>query len=237
MNNFTDLVTLPVLRNNLARQSFKTPTPIQAEAIPPALAGHDVVATAQTGTGKTLAFALPIIELLSKRPASNKPQALILSPTRELALQIDAAFNTIAHGSGIRTAVVVGGMSESKQIQAIRRNARVIIATPGRLTDFMERNLVSLDEIRIVVLDEADRMLDMGFLPAVESILRRTSHERQTLFFSATFEGGSVERLIGKYLKNPVRIAIGSTTRTADKIDLHLYEVEQDRKLGLLHAL
>jgi len=237
MNNFTELVTLPVLRNNLARQSFKTPTPIQAGAIPPALAGHDVVATAQTGTGKTLAFALPIIELLSKRPASNKPQALILSPTRELAIQIDEAFNAIGHGTGIKTAVVVGGMSEARQIQQIRRGARVIIATPGRLSDFMERNLVSLDEVSIVVLDEADRMLDMGFLPAVEAILRRTARERQTLFFSATFEGGSVERLIGKYLKNPVRVAIGSTTRTADNISLHYYEVDQYLKLGLLNML
>ena len=236
MNNFSDLVTSPVLRNNLARHAFKEPTPVQAQAIPPAMLGHDLVATAQTGTGKTLAFALPMLELLGQKPLSTKPQALILSPTRELAIQIDEAFSRVGAGTGIRTAVVVGGMSEAKQLQAIRRGAQVIIATPGRLCDFLDRKLVSLEAVRIVVLDEADRMLDMGFLPAVEGILRKTAPVRQTLFFSATFEGGA-ERLISKYMKNPVRITIGSTTRPADRIEMHLYEVEQDRKLGLLKGL
>jgi ATP-dependent RNA helicase RhlE len=240
MNNFSDLVTSPVLRANLARQAFKEPTPVQAQAIPPALLGKDIVATAQTGTGKTLAFALPIIERLvgpnAGKPLGNKPQALILSPTRELAIQIDEAFNRVGAGSGVRSAVVVGGMSESKQLQAIRRGAHVLIATPGRLCDFLDRKLVSLELVRIVVLDEADRMLDMGFLPAVESILRKTAAEKQTLFFSATLEGGA-ERLIGKYMKDPVRITVGSTTRPADTIEMHVYEVDQDRKLGLLHAL
>jgi ATP-dependent RNA helicase RhlE len=236
MNNFSDLVTSPVLRNNLARHAFKEPTPVQAQAIPPAMLGHDLVATAQTGTGKTLAFALPVLELLGQKPLSTKPQALILSPTRELAIQIDEAFSRVGVGTGIRTAVVVGGMSEAKQLQAIRRGAQVIIATPGRLCDFLDRKLVSLEAVRIVVLDEADRMLDMGFLPAVEGILRKTASDRQTLFFSATFEGGA-ERLISKYMKSPVRITIGSTTRPADRIEMHLYEVEQDRKLGLLKGL
>jgi ATP-dependent RNA helicase RhlE len=236
MNNFTDLISSPVLRANLARQAFKEPTPVQAQAIPPALAGKDLVATAQTGTGKTLAFALPIIERLAGKPSSNKAQALILSPTRELAIQIEEAFARVSAGTGIRSAVVVGGMSESKQLQAIRRGAHVLIATPGRLCDFLDRKLVALDSVSIVVLDEADRMLDMGFLPAVESILRLTAREKQTLFFSATLEGGA-ERLIGKYMKDPVRIAVGSTTRPADRIEMHVYEVEQDRKLGLLHAL
>src|SRR5665213_283903 len=236
MNNFSDLVTSPVLRANIARQAFKEPTPVQAQAIPPALLGKDIVATAQTGTGKTLAFALPIIERLAGKNAGNKPQALILSPTRELAIQIEEAFSRIGAGSGIRSAVVVGGMSESKQLQAIRRGAQVLIATPGRLCDFLDRKLVSLELVRIVVLDEADRMLDMGFLPAVESILRKTAAEKQTMFFSATLEGGA-ERLIGKYMKDPVRITVGSTTRPADLIAMHLYEVDQDRKLGLLHMM
>jgi ATP-dependent RNA helicase RhlE len=236
MNNFSDLVTSPVLRHNLARNAFKEPTPVQAQAIPPAMLGRDLVATAQTGTGKTLAFALPVLELLGQKSLSTKPQALILTPTRELAMQIEEVFSRMGAGTGIRTAAVVGGMSEAKQLQAIRRGAQVIIATPGRLCDYLDRKLVSLEAVRIVILDEADRMLDMGFLPAVEGILRKTASDRQTLFFSATFEGGA-ERLIGKYMKNPVRITVGSTTRPADRIEMHLYEVEQDRKLGLLKGL
>ncbi len=236
MNNFSDLVTSPVLRNNLARHAFKEPTPVQAQAIPPAMLGHDLVATAQTGTGKTLAFSLPILELLGQKPLATKPQALILSPTRELAMQIEEAFSRVGAGTGIRSAVIVGGMSEAKQLQALRRGVQVIIATPGRLCDYLDRKLVSLEAVRIVVLDEADRMLDMGFLPAVEGILRKTASDRQTMFFSATFEGGA-ERLIGKYMKSPVRITVGSTTRPADRIEMHLYEVESDRKLGLLRGL
>jgi ATP-dependent RNA helicase RhlE len=235
MNNFSDLVTSTVLRNNLAKQNFKEATPVQAQAIPPAILGHDLVATAQTGTGKTLAFGLPILELLSGKPAT-KPLALILSPTRELAIQIEEAMTRVGVGTGVRCAVVVGGMSEAKQLQAIRRGVQVIIATPGRLCDFLDRKLVSLESVKIVVLDEADRMLDMGFLPAVESILRKTAADRQTLFFSATLEGGA-ERLINKYMKNPVRITVGSTTRPADRIVMHVYEVEQDRKLGMLQVL
>jgi ATP-dependent RNA helicase RhlE len=235
MINFSDLVTNPVLRGNLAKQAFKEPTPVQAQAIPPAILGRDLVATAQTGTGKTLAFGLPILELLSGKP-SAKPLALILSPTRELAIQIEEALSRVGSGTGVRSAVVVGGMSEAKQLQAIRRGVQVLIATPGRLCDFLDRKLVSLESVKIVVLDEADRMLDMGFLPAVESILRKTSADRQTLFFSATLEGGA-ERLIHKYMKDPVRITVGSTTRPADRIEMHVYEVEQDRKLGLLEML
>lgn len=236
MNNFADLVTSPVLRKNLAAQKFVTPTPIQAQAIPPAILGHDVVATAQTGTGKTLAFALPILEALLSKPLTSGPQALVLSPTRELAMQIHETFLLMSHGTGIRAAVVVGGMSEAGQLKSIRQGAQVIIATPGRLCDFLDRKLVGLAAIRIVVLDESDRMLDMGFLPAVESILKKTLATRQTLFFSATLEP-SVARLIDKHLKDPVRITVGSTTKPADKIDMHVYEVDQDRKLALLHHL
>jgi ATP-dependent RNA helicase RhlE len=236
MNNFSDLVTSPVLRKNLAAQGFVTPTPIQAQAIPPALLGHDVVATAQTGTGKTLAFALPILEALNSKPLTAGPQALILSPTRELALQIHEVFQILSPGTGIRAAVVVGGMSENAQLKSVRQGAQIIIATPGRLCDFLDRKLVGLAAIRIVVLDESDRMLDMGFLPAVESILRKTLATRQTLFFSATLES-SVARLIDKHLKNPIRVAVGSTTKPVDSIEMHVYEVEQDRKLALLHHL
>lgn len=235
MNNFSDLITSPILKKNLAQAKFVTPTPIQAQAIPPAILGSDVIATAQTGTGKTLAFALPVLEsLLAIR--GEGAQALVLSPTRELAIQIQETFALMARGTGLRSAVVVGGMSEGAQLKTLRQGAQIIIATPGRLCDFLDRKLVGLAAIRIVVLDEADRMLDMGFLPAVESILRRTLPNRQTLFFSATIEK-SVARLIDKHLKDPVRISIGSTSKPADQIDTHVYEVEQDRKLSLLHYL
>jgi ATP-dependent RNA helicase RhlE len=236
MNQFFELVTSPVLRKNLAAQAFVTPTPIQAQAIPPATLGSDVVATAQTGTGKTLAFTLPILSTLTSKPLASGPQALILSPTRELALQIHQTFQLLTPGTGIRSAVVVGGMSEAGQLKSLRQGAHVIIATPGRLCDFLDRKLVNLAGIRIVVLDEADRMLDMGFLPAVESILRLTPATRQTLFFSATMEA-SVARLINKYLQNPVRITVGSISKPAERIDMHVYEVEQDRKLALLNYL
>lgn len=236
MNTFTDFVTSSALRKNLAAGKFVTPTPIQAQAIPPALLGKDVVATAQTGTGKTLAFALPILELLSKKALTPVPQVLVLSPTRELALQIHEVFSLMSKGMGIRTAVVVGGMSEAGQLKALRQGAQIVIATPGRLCDYLERGLTSLSAIQIAVLDEADRMLDMGFLPAVESILKKTRKDRQTMFFSATFEA-SAARLIERHCKEPVRVAVGSTTKPHDRIEMHVYEVEADRKLALLHHL
>jgi ATP-dependent RNA helicase RhlE len=235
MKNFSDLITSPVLRRNLAEAKFVSPTPIQAGAIPPAVEGRDVIATAQTGTGKTLAFALPLLESLLKTRGQGV-EALILSPTRELAIQIQQTITLLARGSGIRSAVVVGGMSERTQLNSLRQGARVVVATPGRLCDFLDRKLIGLAAVRMVVLDEADRMLDMGFLPAVESILRRTMANRQTMFFSATIEK-SVARLIDKYLNEPIRVAIGSTTKPADKIETRLYEIEQDRKLALLNHL
>ncbi len=236
MNLFSDLSLSPVLRANLDRHLFTTPTPVQAGAIPPALEGSDIVATAQTGTGKTLAFLLPIVETLLKEPGKLGIAAVILSPTRELAQQIDETFQKLAAGTPLRSAVVVGGLNEQKQLLAIRKGAQVIIATPGRLCDFLQRKLAKLGSTRILTLDEADRMLDMGFLPALEQILAPMPESRQTLFFSATIEK-SVAHLIGKYLKSPVRVAIGSTTKPAEQVDLHAYEVEQDRKLGLLHHL
>jgi ATP-dependent RNA helicase RhlE len=236
MTNFVDLVASPVLRRNLASANFTTPTPIQEQAIPAAIAGRDVVATAQTGTGKTLAFSLPIIETLSRGPLASRPQALVLTPTRELAIQIYEAFSAMAKGAGIHAVSVVGGVGENPQLQAIRRGAQVLIATPGRLVDFLQRKLVSLDTIRIVVLDEADRMLDMGFLPDVERILRATPANRQTLFFSATFDS-TASALVAKHMKNPERVAIGSTTKPADTIEMHVYQVEHDRKLSLLQHL
>ncbi|HEY1760366.1 MAG TPA: DEAD/DEAH box helicase [Bryobacteraceae bacterium] len=236
MNTFSELSLSPALQSNLAKNGFVQPTPVQAQAIPEQLLGRDLVITAQTGTGKTLAFLLPLLEKLVKRGNAPGVSALILSPTRELAIQISVAFTNLAAGTGIRSAVVVGGLNEQSQLQSIRRGAQVVIATPGRLNDFLERNLVKLGSAHTVVLDEADRMLDMGFLPTIKRILAALPSDRQTIFCSATIES-SVAHLISAHLKNPVRIAIGSTTKPAEHIDLHVYEVEQDRKLGLLEKM
>jgi ATP-dependent RNA helicase RhlE len=236
MKNFSELSLSPALKSNLARHGFKTLTPVQAEAIPPALAGRDLVATAQTGTGKTLAFVLPVLESVLANKETRGIQALVLSPTRELAMQINDVFNNIAAGTGIRGAVVVGGLNERAQLNSIRNGASVVIATPGRLVDFLERKLVKLGAVRMLVIDEADRMLDMGFMPALKRILSEVPETRQTLFFSATMES-SVAPLIRTHLKNPVRISLGAITKPVEKVDLHFYEVEPDRKLGLLKSL
>lgn len=213
---------------------------MQAQAIPPALTGADVVATAQTGTGKTLAFLLPIAEKLlaaGKAEKSRGIQALVLSPTRELAMQIHTAFTEIAAATGLKAAVVVGGMSEQTQINALRRGVELVIATPGRLEDFLGRKLIDLRSVSTLVLDEADRMLDMGFLPAIEKILAVLPSKRQSLFFSATMDK-TIERLIARHSTNPIRIAAGSNAAKApDAIDLHLYEVEHNSKPGLLRHM
>jgi ATP-dependent RNA helicase RhlE len=236
MNIFSDLPLSTALQSNLARHGFVQPTPVQAQAIPQQLAGHDLVITAQTGTGKTLAFLLPLLEKLGKHGGSPGVSALILSPTRELAIQIGQSFSKLAGGTGIRAAVVVGGLSQQTQLQAIRQGAEVLIATPGRLSDFLDRQLVKLGSARTLVLDEADRMLDMGFLPTIKRILAALPSERQTVFCSATIES-SVAHLVRDYLRNPVRVAIGSASKPSEHVDLHLYEVEPDRKLGLLEKM
>ena len=236
MKTFSELTLSPVLKTNLTRHGFTEPTPIQAMAIEPALAGHNLVATAQTGTGKTLAFVLPVIQALTANRTPGGVRSIILSPTRELALQINETFVKMASGTGVRAAVVVGGLGEKPQLQAIRKGAQVLIATAGRLYDFLSRGLVDLRGANIVVLDEADRMLDMGFLPTIKRILEATPAARQTLFFSATIES-SVQHLVETHVPNAIRIELGSTTKPCEQVDLHFYEVEQDRKLELLGGM
>jgi ATP-dependent RNA helicase RhlE len=236
MKTFSELSLSPLLKTNLARNGFDTPTAIQEAAIEPALAGKDLIATAQTGTGKTLAFVLPVIQALTSDRSATGIRAVILSPTRELALQINETFTKMAAGSGLRAAAVVGGLSEKSQLQAIRKGAQVVIATAGRLYDFLSRRLIDLGRVQIIVLDEADRMLDMGFLPTIERILAAVPEKRQTLFFSATIES-SVRHLVAAHVPRGTRIEVGSATKPVDQIDLRLYEVEQDQKLGLLHSL
>jgi len=233
MKHFTELNLCPALSHNLAKYEFVTPTPVQAQAIPPLMEGRDVVATAQTGTGKTLAFAIPIIEALAAVPRGKTIKALILSPTRELAIQIDVAFKQLAEGMRIRTAVVVGGLSEAKQLRDIKAGAEVVIATPGRLCDYLQRRLVNLSGTSTIVLDEADRMLDMGFLPSLRAILKELPAKRQTMLFSATIER-SVSHLVDTYVQKPVRVTVGTTTKPAERVDLFCYEVEQRSKFDLL---
>jgi ATP-dependent RNA helicase RhlE len=236
MKRFSELSLSPLLKNNLEKNGFTQTTPIQSQAIEPALAGKDLIATAPTGSGKTLAFVLPIIQLLAKQGPPAGIRAVILSPTRELAIQIHEAFGKMAVGSGVGAAVVVGGLGEASQLKSIRNGAQVLIATAGRLFDFLGRRLVNLSGVRILVLDEADRMLDMGFLPTIEKIMAPMPSDRQTLFFSATIES-SVKHLVEKHAPRGVRIEVGSATKPAEKVSLHLYEVEQSRKFGLLETM
>jgi ATP-dependent RNA helicase RhlE len=233
MNLFSEFPLSAILKENLSRNGFTTPTPIQAQTIEPALAGRDLVATAQTGTGKTLAFVLPMLQQLTSEPRRPGVRALILSPTRELAVQIAEALALVARGTGITAATVVGGLNERAQLQAVRRGAQVVVATPGRLTDFLGRGLVNLSNVRLLVLDEADRMLDMGFLPAIQRICAALPVERQTLLFSATIEA-SVKKLVATHVRNAVRIELGSTSKPAEQVTLQYFEVDQDRKIDLL---
>jgi len=238
MIDFSSLTLSPALRANLDKLGFEKPTPVQTESIPPAMEGRDVVATAQTGTGKTLAFALPLLQRLISQQFGPKTgiKAVVLSPTRELAIQINESFGQLIAGTGVRTAVVVGGMDESRQLAKIRQGAHIVIATPGRLCDFLQRRLVKLGAVEVIVLDEADRMLDMGFLPSLSAILKELPAVRQTLLFSATIET-SVAHLIKDYVTDPVRVSIGVSTKPAEQVNLHLYEVEQDRKHEMLIRL
>ncbi|MBM3795818.1 MAG: DEAD/DEAH box helicase [Acidobacteria bacterium] len=236
LQHFSDLKFCSALRNNLDKNRFVTLTPVQAQAIPPIMEGRDVVVTAQTGTGKTLAFSIPLAEALAAAPRTKTVKVLILSPTRELAIQIDEAFRQIAHGMHIRTAVVVGGMSEKSQLRDIQAGAEVVVATPGRLCDYLDRRLIDLSRAATVVLDEADRMLDMGFLPDLRIIMDKLPAKRHTLLFSATMDP-SVAGLVASYVSDPVRIAVESCVQTAGQIDLFGYQVPRGSKFDLLEYL
>jgi ATP-dependent RNA helicase RhlE len=233
---FTQFSLSAALMARLDANKFEIPTPVQTACIPPALEGRDVLATAQTGTGKTLGFLIPIIELLQKSEARSAAQALILLPTRELAMQVEQAFLAVRTSSAQSVALVVGGLAERSQLDAIRRGARLIVATPGRLEDYLKRKLVRLDGVKILVLDEVDRMLDMGFQPAIARIATTLPPVRQTLCYSATLET-SVKDVARKYLNNPVRVEIGSVLKPADNVELRTFEVEADKKQELLEHL
>src|ERR1700674_3226009 len=232
---FSEMLISPYVKERLAAARFTTPTPVQAAAIPQALEGKDVLATAQTGTGKTLAFLIPVIERLLKDKTPGIA-ALVLVPTRELAMQVVEQYNALRGKQLLPAALVVGGLSEGAQLQAIRKGARLVVATPGRLEDYLDRRLFHFNALRILILDEADRMLDMGFLPAIKRIVSILPKERQTMCFSATMEG-DMARIVKDYMKEPVRLSFGSTLKPSENVRVQAFEVAMDRKMELLQRL
>jgi ATP-dependent RNA helicase RhlE len=235
MVRFSELPISPYLQGRLAAAQFTTPTEVQAAAIPHAILGKDILATAQTGTGKTLAFLVPIMEKLLGKPGKGV-QAIVLVPTRELAMQIERQYEMLRGKNLPPAAVLIGGTSEQAQIQTLRRGARLMIATPGRFEDLLDRGLFQVTGVNTLVLDEADRMLDMGFIPAIRRIASKLPRSRQTMCFSATLEP-SVVHLVDDYLCAPVRLAFGSTRKAAESVELTAYEVQADQKLSLLRRL
>ena len=237
MTTFTELPLSSALQRKLAAAQFINLTPIQEGAIPPALEGQDVIGTAQTGTGKTLAFLIPVIEMLGREPADkNKTVALVLLPTRELAMQVHEQYERLRTKSMHKAALVIGGVSEQTQIRSLRSGAGLVIATPGRLQDLLTRKFANLQHVKILVLDEADRMLDMGFLPAIRRIISILPQQRQTLCFSATLEA-SVAGLVYDYMRDPVRVALGSVLKPAESVQLNAYEVRPGQKMDVLRHL
>jgi ATP-dependent RNA helicase RhlE len=235
MTTFTELPLSAALQQKLAAAQFINLTPIQECAIPPALGGKDVIGTAQTGTGKTLAFLIPIIEMLQSEK-SQQASVLVLLPTRELAMQVHEQYEQLRGKNLSKAALVIGGVSEKAQIQSLRAGCGLIIATPGRLQDLVNRKLADLRHIKLLVLDEADRMLDMGFLPAIRRIVAILPQQRQTLCFSATMEQ-SVASLVHEYMRDPVRVALGSVLKPAESVQLTAYEVRPGEKMEVLRQL
>jgi len=235
MTTFSELPLSSAIQRKLAAAQFINLTPIQERAIPPALEGRDVIGTAETGTGKTLAFLIPLIETLNREPVRHTV-ALVLLPTRELAMQVHEQYEQLRTKVMPKAALIIGGVSEKAQIQSLRAGSELAIATPGRLQDLVNRQLADLRRVTLLVLDEADRMLDMGFLPAIRRILSMLPRRRQTLCFSATMEQ-SVSGLINDYMRDPVRVALGSVLKPAETVQLRAYEVRPGEKLDVLRQL
>jgi len=231
-DNFYGMGIAPKILDILESIKFKTPTPIQMKAIPLAIEGKDIIGIAQTGTGKTHSFAIPMVQIL----AQKKGIGLVLAPTRELAIQIDEAFQAIVRPFGIRTACLIGGAPMQGQVRALHNKPRVIIATPGRLIDHMTQWNIVLDDTAMLVLDEADRMLDMGFAPQVEKILRFVPKERQTMLFSATIPK-EIMQMAARHMKLPVNVEIAPSGTAAEKVTQELFVVKKDFKLRLLGKL
>jgi ATP-dependent RNA helicase RhlE len=234
--SFNTLGLGPKLLQAVHEAGYTTPTPIQAAAIPHVLGGHDLIGIAQTGTGKTAAFVLPLLEQISQLQPSRNPRVLIVAPTRELAAQIDEAVRDLSKHLRIRRATIFGGVGETPQIDAVRRGVDILVATPGRLIDLMGAGHITLRDVKHLVLDEADRMLDMGFLPQIRRIVKAVTRERQTLLFSATLSS-DIEKLTGEFLRNPRHVEIGRRSNPADTVEQFLYPVPKSRKIDLLLTL
>ena len=234
---FTELNLLEPIQRAITTAGYKKPTPIQAQSIPHVLQGRDLLACAQTGTGKTAAFALPILQLLENRRRNNGNragiQALILAPTRELAIQIEESFTVYGKHLRLRHAVIFGGVSQNKQTQKLQRGVDILVATPGRLLDLMNQGFVKLNDIEIFVLDEADRMLDMGFIHDVKRVIKQLPIRRQTLFLSATMPPKIVE-LSRQILTDPVRVEVDPVSSTAERVEQAVYYVAKNKKRTLL---
>jgi ATP-dependent RNA helicase DeaD len=230
MENFLSLQLEQTLMDSIAKINFKTPTPIQAQAIPVALEGKDILGTAQTGTGKTAAFGIPLVNFLLK---TKKDTALIMTPTRELATQVMQTMSSLVGRGNIRTALLIGGDSMQKQLKQMKRNPRLIVGTPGRINDHIKRNTLRLNNTTFLVLDESDRMLDMGFTPQINQVLETVPKKHQTLLFSATLPNNII-RLAEKYLNHPVRISVGSTSTPIKKIKQEVIRVKDGDKYNQL---
>lgn len=229
---FSDLGLAPKLLALMEQFHFLHPTPIQCQAIPVALTGKDIVGIAQTGTGKTLAFGLPMIQ----RIAEQRGQGLVVVPTRELALQVDETLRKIGHPLGVKTAVLIGGASMHQQIQALRARPHIIVATPGRLMDHLEQKTVALYSVTVVVLDEADRMFDIGFAPQIKRILSLVPRERQTMLFSATMPP-AIAQMAGQYMQLPLRIEVAPAGTSATQVLQEVFIVSKEMKMQLLEKL
>jgi ATP-dependent RNA helicase RhlE len=239
---FTDFNISDSLKNRLTNAGFLNPTPVQAGAIPPALEGKDILATASTGTGKTLSFLIPMIQRMdatsqpSTRGKRGPIRSLILLPTRELAMQVLDAYAKLVPGARHDSVLVCGGLSERAQLDNLDRGPRLVVATPGRLEDFLRRREINLGSVEMFVLDEVDRMLDMGFLPAIRRIVGAIPKTRQTMCYSATLDA-NIREIVRDYVKDPIRIEIGTTSKPSDRVELRVYTVMQDQKLGLLNQM
>ncbi len=237
--SFSELDLVEPLQRAVAAENYDCPTPIQAQAIPHLLAGRDLLGIAQTGTGKTAAFALPILQRLAATRAAlqrGAMRALILSPTRELAIQIHESFRRYGRHLSLRSAVIFGGVGQKPQVDALARGLDILVATPGRLLDLLDQGFVRLDRVSVFVLDEADRMLDMGFIHDIKKVIAKLPRDRQSLFFSATMPA-PIEALAATILKDPVRVAITPASTTVERIEQHVYFVDGAHKRALLADL
>jgi ATP-dependent RNA helicase RhlE len=239
MTNFKDLGLISPIQKALDELDYKNPTPIQEQAIPSVLQGRDVLGCAQTGTGKTAAFAIPILQLLENNRNQNNRKsikALIVTPTRELAIQIEESFKDYGKHLPLKHAVIFGGVKQNPQVGKLRNGIDILVATPGRLLDLIDQKIISLRDIELFVLDEADRMLDMGFIHDIKKLLKILPTKKQSLFFSATMPKPIME-LANSILNNPVKVEVTPVSTTAETIEQEIYYVDKDNKISLLHEI